>query len=120
MNTMEKKNAARAMTMTAFAKALEDAAAVQFADSSFAVLQEVEGQEIWVEITFKSKSYTPTKVSPAFDPFEVAQAWQEDKAIKAKEKAEKAKEKERKLAAAEAKRKLKEAEQEPETENAGE
>ncbi len=113
MNTMEKKIAARALTINALSATLENLAAVQFADGSFAVLQEVEGQEIWTEITVKAKAFTPTKVSPAFDPFEVAQVWQEEKQIKAEAKAAKAKEKAAKIARDEAireeKRKAKEA-----------
>jgi len=105
MNDMQKKNAARAAVMTQFTEMLDSCAAVQFADSSFAILQEVEGQEIWVEVTFKAKAFKPTKLSPPFDPFETAQVWQEEKKIKEQEKAEKAKEKERKIAASEKKRK---------------
>ena len=112
MNTMEKKVAARSMTLNALADVLESLSAVQFGDANFAVLQEVDGQEVWTEISVKAKSFTDTKVSPAFDPFEVAQVWQEEKQMKEDAKAAKAKEKAEKIArdtaAREEKRKAKE------------
>ncbi len=114
MNMLEKKMAARAKTIESLHDVLESLAAVQFGDASYAVLQEIEGQEIWTEITIKAKSYTATKVSPAFDPFEVAQVWQEEKQMKETAKAEKAKEKAAKIArdtaAREAKKKKEEEE----------
>ena len=114
MNQMQKKLAARAATLAALQDILTQLDAVQFGDASFAVLQEIEGQEVWTEITVKAKSFTPTKCNPAFDPFEVAQEWQEDKAQKEQEAAAKAKEKAAKIArdqaAREAKRKAKEGE----------
>lgn len=114
MNQMEKKLAARTLTVDALSKALEELAAVQFGDASFAVLQEIEGQEVWTEITIKAKAFTPTKVSPAFDPFEVAEEWKAEKEAKAQEKADKAKAKADKIArdkaAREAKRKAKDGE----------
>ena len=59
----------------------------------------VDGQEIWTEITVKSKAYKPTKVAPAFDPYEVAENWKAEKEMKAAAKAEKEAEKAKKLAA---------------------
>lgn len=96
MNANEIKTTARDLTVTALTEVLNANEAVQFADASFAILQNVDGQEVWTEVTVKSKAYKPTKVSPAFDPYEVAEAWKAEKAIKAKEKAEKEAEKERK------------------------
>ena len=111
MNQMQKKIAARSLTLAALTDVLDQMAAVQFGEASFAVLQEIEGQEIWTEITVKAKSFTPTKVSPAFDPFEVAEEWKADKEAKAQEAAEKAKNKADKIArdtaAREAKKKAK-------------
>lgn len=104
MNAMQKKIAARAATISALSQILEELAAVQFGDASFAVLQNVEGQEIWTEISVKAKAFTPTKTSPEFDPFVAAEEWKTDKEIKAKEKAEKAKEKAAKIARDEARR----------------
>jgi len=101
MTMMEKKLEARRRTLEALTAALESLDAVQFGDAEFAVLQEVDGQEIWTSITVQSKSYTATKVSPAFDPFEVAEIWKEEKATKAKAKAEREAEKERKRKAKE-------------------
>ena len=106
MNANEIKSTARNLTAQALMEVLNANDAVQFADASWAILQEVDGQEVWTEITIKSKAYKPTKISPAFDPFEVAEAWKEEKEVKAAEKAEKEKEKARK----EAERKAKEAE----------
>ena len=96
MNANEIKTTARDLTVTALTEILNANEAVQFADASFAILQNVDGQEVWTEVTVKSKAYKPTKVSPAFDPYEVAEAWKAEKVIKAKEKAEKEAEKERK------------------------
>lgn len=102
MTQMEMKTTARQRTLNSLAAILEELAAVQFGDASFAVLQEVDGQEVWTEITVKAKSFKPTKVSPAFDPFEVAEEWKAEKAVKEKEKAEKAKAKAEKVAKAKA------------------
>ena len=98
MNANEIKSTARANTVALLSDVFEANAAVQFADASWAILQEVDGQEVWTEITVKSKAYKPTKVSPAFDPYEVAEAWQADKDVKAAEKKAKEEEKARKLA----------------------
>ena len=93
MNATEMKNAARNTTATLLTDILAANDAVQFADSSWAILQNIDGQEIWTEISVKSKAYKATKVAPAFDPYEVAQAWQDEKAQKATEKERKAAEK---------------------------
>lgn len=106
MNAMEKKNTARNMTINLLTAALEENAAVQFGDASYAILQTLEdGTEIWTEITVKSKA-------AAFDPFEVAQEWAEEKKIKEAEKAEKAKEKAAKIARDKARREAKEKDKE--------
>ena len=84
MNANEIKSAARQMTIAAL----------------MPVLQEVDGQEVWTEISVKSKAYKPTKISPAFDPYEVAAAWEEEKKIKAGVKAAKEAEKAAKVAKA--------------------
>jgi len=99
MTQMDMKRTARSLTVNSLAAVLEELGAVQFADASYAVLQEVDGQEVWTEITVKAKSFTPTKTSPAFDPFVTAEEWKTDKEIKAKEKEEKEKAKAAKLAA---------------------
>ena len=104
MNATEIKNAARNATIAALRDALEDQAAVQFADASWAILQTIDGQEVWTEVTIKTKAYKATKVTPVFDPYEVAEAWQEDKRIKAEEKAEKDAEKAKKVANAKEKK----------------
>ena len=98
MNMNEMKATARQMTIAAIMPSLMDNDAVKFADGSFAILQTVDGQEIWTEITVKTKAYKATKVAPAFDPFEVAQVWQEEKEAKAAEKLAKAAAKARKEA----------------------
>lgn len=107
MNSMEKKVAARSATVNALMQVLNGLDAVQFGDANFAVLQEIDGQEIWTEISVKAKSFTDTKVSPAFDPFVTAQEWQEEKELKAREKETKRKEKEAKIARDEAEREAK-------------
>lgn len=104
MNANEIKSTARNLTAQALMEVLNANDAVQFADASWAILQEVDGQEVWTEITIKSKAYKPTKISPAFDPFEIAEAWKEEKEVKAAEKAEKEKEKAKKEAERKAKK----------------
>ena len=103
MNANEIKSTARQMTIAAIMPVLEENDAVKFADASFAILQTVDGQEVWTEVTVKSKAYKPTKVSPAFDPYEVAEAWEAEKKIKADAKAVKEAEKAAKVAKAKAK-----------------
>jgi len=97
MNALETKLAARSLTVTAMMEALEANAAVQFADASFAILQEVDGKEVWTEVTIKSKAAT-------FDPFETAEVWKEESKAKAIEQAEKAKAKAEKIARDKARR----------------
>lgn len=103
MNSVEIKSTARANTVALLQPVLDANAAVQFGDASWAILQNVDGQEVWVEISVKTKAYKATKVTPEFDPFVAADAWKEEKKIKADEKAAKAAEKARKIAAKEKK-----------------
>lgn len=100
MNANEIKSTARQMTIAAIMPALQENDAVKFADASFAILQTVDGQEVWTEVTVKSKAYKPTKVSPAFDPYEAAAEWEAEKKIKADNKAAKEAEKAAKVAKA--------------------
>ena len=109
MNANEIKATARQMTIAALLPVLQENEAVKFADASFAILQVVDGQEVWTEVTVKSKAYKPTKVSPAFDPYEVAAAWEAEKKVKAGVKAAKEAEKAAKVAAAKAQKKENEA-----------
>ena len=104
MNANEIKSTARQMTIAALMPVLQENEAVKFGDASFAILQTVDGQEVWTEVSIKSKAYKPTKVSPAFDPYEVAAAWEEEKRIKADNKAAKDAEKAAKVAKAKAKK----------------
>lgn len=104
MNANEIKATARQMTIAAIMPSLMENDAVKFADASFAILQKVDGQEVWTEVTVKSKAYKATKVSPAFDPYEAAEAWEAEKKIKADNKAAKDAEKAEKVAKAKAKK----------------
>ena len=104
MNANEIKSTARQMTIEAIIPVLVDNEAVKFADGSFAILQTVDGQEVWTEVTVKSKAWKDTKVSKAFDPYEAAQEWEAEKRIKADAKAAKDAEKAAKVAKAKAKR----------------
>lgn len=100
MNSNELKATARQMTIEAIMPALMDNEAVKFADASFAILQEVEGQEIWTEVTVKTKAYKDTKVSKAFNPYATAEEWEAERRIKDENKAIKAAEKAAKVAKA--------------------
>lgn len=104
MNSTEIKNVARMNTINLLSDVFSNNEAVQFADASWAILQEVDGQEVWCEVSVKTKAFKPTKVTPAFDPYEVAETWKEEKRIKAEEKAEKDAEKAKKVARAKEKK----------------
>ena len=103
MNANEIKATARQMTIEAIMPMLQENDAVKFADGSFAILQNVDGQEVWTEVTVKSKAWNDTKVSKAFDPYEKAAKWEAERNIKAQNKAAKEAEKAAKLAAKEKK-----------------
>lgn len=104
MNANEIKSTARQMTIAAIMPSLMDNDAVKFADGSFAILQNVEGQEVWTEVTVKSKSWKDTKISVAFDPYVKAQEWEAERKIKADNKAAKDAEKAAKVAKAKEKK----------------
>lgn len=87
MTAAEMKATARQATIAAIMPSLQEHNAIKFADGSFAILQNVEGQDIWTEVTVKSKNYKDTKVSKAFNPREAAQAWEEERRVKAEIKA---------------------------------
>lgn len=103
MNAAEMKATARQMTIAAIMPMLQENEAVKFADGSFAILQTVDGQEIWTEVTVKSKAWNDTKVSKAFDPYEKAAEWEAERNVKAQNKAAKEAEKAAKIAAKEKK-----------------
>lgn len=90
MNAAEMKNIARNNTIGLLSDILAAVNAVQFGDASFAILQNVDGQDIWTEISVKTKAYKATKVSPAFDPERAAKQWQAEKEEKALAKEQKA------------------------------
>lgn len=102
MNANEIKSTARMNTIALLMPVLEENHAVKFADGSFAILQTVDGQEIWTEVSVKSKAYKPTKTYEAFDPYAAAEAWQADKDVKAANKAAKKAEHDAKVAKAKA------------------
>ena len=104
MNANEIKSTARQMTIAALMPVLQENEAVKFADGSFAILQEVDGQEVWTEVTVKSKAWKDAKNYTAFDPYEVAKAWEAEKKIKADNKAAKEAEKAAKIAKAKEKK----------------
>lgn len=104
MNANEIKATARQMTIAAIMPSLMENEAVKFADASFAILQVVDGQEVWTEVSVKSKMYKPTKNAEAFDPYEAAKEWEAEKKIKADNKAAKEAEKAAKVAKAKEKK----------------
>ena len=104
MNMNEMKATARQMTIAAIMPALMENEAVKFADGSFAILQNVDGQEIWTEVSVKSKAWKDTKVSKAFDPYEAAEEWEAERKVKADNKAAKEAEKAAKVAKAKEKK----------------
>lgn len=104
MNMNEMKATARQLTIDAIMPVLQENEAVQFADGSFAILQEVDGQEIWTEVTIKSKAWKDTKITKAFDPYETSEEWKAERQVKADNKAAKEAEKAAKVKAAKAKK----------------
>ena len=104
MNANEIKSTARQMTIAAIMPVLQENEAVKFADGSFAILQTVDGQEVWTEVTVKSKAWKDSKVSKAFDPYEAAEEWEAERKIKADNKAAKEAEKAAKIAKAKEKK----------------
>lgn len=104
MNINEIRSTARQMTIEAIMPSLMDNDAVKFGDGSFAILQRVDGEEVWCEISVKTKAFRETKRGAAFDPYEAAEVWQKETEIKAAEKERKAAEKADKIARDEAKR----------------
>ena len=104
MNANEIKSTARQMTIAAIMPSLMENEAVKFADASFTILQVVDGQEVWTEVSVKSKMYKPTKNSEAFDPYEAAKAWEAERKVKADNKATKEAEKAAKVAKAKEKK----------------
>lgn len=104
MNTNTMKTVARDMTASLFTDVFAANGAKQFEDGSWAILQTVNGQEIWTAVTIQSKIWYPTKTAQPFNPDYAAEEWQADKAIKAKEKAEKEKAKAEKVTKAKAKK----------------
>ena len=105
MNMNEMKATARQMTIAAIMPSLMENEAVKFADGSFAILQIVDVQEIWTEVSVKSKAWKDTKVSKAFDPYEAAQEWEAELKVKADAKAARDAEKAAKVAKAKEKEK---------------
>lgn len=97
MNVNVIRSTARDMTINCLHDALEACDAVQFADNSFAILQQIDDMEVWTEVTVKSKNWKDTKTSTAFDPFEAAEAWKEEERIKAENRAAKLAEKAAKI-----------------------
>lgn len=96
MTSNEMKAAAREFVAKGLEEILTEMGAIQFADDSWAVRTEIDCQEIWVEISVKSKAFKATKTYDAFNPKAAREAWQEDKRIRAEEKAAKAAEKKEK------------------------
>ena len=87
MNMNEMRSAAKQMTIEVIMPSLLDNDAVKFADGSFAILQTVDGQEIWTEVTVKSKMWKDTKTAKAFNPHSAAEKWEAEKKLSADNKA---------------------------------
>ena len=63
----------------------------QVGDFTFAFSCPVDGEERWAEVNIVAKNNKDTATSNAYNPFEKAQEWKEEKEIKAKETADKKK-----------------------------
>lgn len=104
MNAAEIKSTARQNVIAMLMPVLEENNAIKFADASFAVLQNIDGQNVWVEIAVKSKAYKATKTYEAFDPHRAAEEWMAEKEIKAANAAAKKADHDAKVARAKAKK----------------
>ena len=82
------KIAARDEIANKLAKVLADNEAVQFGDASWAIRCEVDGQIIWGEVSVKSKQFTTTTRSEAFNPYAAQKKWLAEKKRKEEEKEE--------------------------------
>ena len=100
MNDMEKRKAARDMVIAKFINAINENEGEQFDECAWAFSTDVEGQEIWVEMSFKAKAFKDTKRSKAFDPFEAAEDWHDTIHERAQKKAERDAKKAQKVAKA--------------------
>ena len=81
-NVNEIRVEARQKTIEALMPVLMENEAVKFADGSFAILQDIDGQEVWTEITIKSKAWKDTKRSVAFNPYVKAAEWEAERKVK--------------------------------------
>lgn len=77
----------------------------QVGDFTFAFSCTVDDEERWAEVNIVAKNNKDTATSNAYDPFEKAQEWKEEKEIKAKEKGIADKKKAEKISKAKAKAK---------------
>lgn len=97
MSVNEIRAAAIEKVLVELMPVLEQNEAVKFADKSFAILETIGNQEVWVEVSLKTKAWKDTKKSKAFDPYEAAAEWEEEKKIAAGVKAQKEAEKAAKI-----------------------
>ena len=79
MNQNQMKIAARETTAEMLNDFFTSHNAIQFADGSWAIAQNIEGQKIWTEITIKSKAFMPTRAHDEFNPYDAAEKWQAEK-----------------------------------------
>ena len=82
MNVNEIRSEARQKVIEMLMPEFMDYHAVKFGDGSFAIPVKVEDTDVWVEVSVKTKAWTPTKKSAAFNPHDKAAEWQALKKMK--------------------------------------
>jgi hypothetical protein len=101
----QKLEMAKANIIALMTNLLNDASAEQVGDYTYAVPTEINGAEVWVEISLVAKTTMTTENGKvAYDPFEKSVVWQAEKEIKQAQAEERARKKAETLRKAEEKR----------------
>ena len=105
MTQAQRLEAAKTNVTTLMGDLLTNAGAEQVGDFTYAIPTEVNGVEVWVEVSLVAKTTMTTENGKvAYDPFEKAVVWQAEKEIKKAQAEERARKKAETLRKAEEKR----------------
>ena len=105
MTQAQRLEAAKANVTALMGDLLNNACAEQVGDFTYAIPTEVNGVEVWVEVSLVAKTTMTTENGKvAYDPFEKSVVWQAEKEIKQAQAEERARKKAETLRKAEEKR----------------
>ena len=105
MTQAQRLEAAKANVTALMGDLLTNASAEQVGDFTYAIPTEVNGVEVWVEVSLVAKTTMTTENGKvAYDPFEKSVVWQAEKEIKQAQAEERARKKAETLRKAEEKR----------------